>query len=337
MNLFITDYKQARKVKSSKVISNEEVKHSANKGILNKFSSVNLHLGLPPSKKDDLESLGYILVYFFKKGFLFEKNSKVITKEEKFKYYEQQKLGLIPETFCQNLPQEMGAYMSYIKLMQTNQANEKIDYDYLRKLFRNLFNRNGTMENFQYDWIEKARTYNLDPNVGQKSDNDNNVSNMYIRTEILTFQSSKFPESEANTERENAHKESISLSPRDMQRYDNEYDFFDVDEFSANSAQSIPFKMKKIEVFQEMVKTKQHVQNTTLINKLLVDPFLQRRCQSDKSEQDTTKEDTMYLSPSSDKNPEYSRTKMRSATEVNKISKFGMASILNNNKSFQLS
>jgi len=112
--------------------------------------------------------LGYILVYFFKCGILFsikqrilfdpignlfEKKVKVSTKEEKIKYHEQQKLTLIPETFCQGLPQEMISYMSHIKSMQTNQANEKIDYDYLRKLFRNLFNKFGTMDNFQYDWV----------------------------------------------------------------------------------------------------------------------------------------------------------------------------------------
>lgn len=188
LTLFITDYKQARKVKSAKLNTND-VSHTANKAILNKFSSVNLHLGLrthlylsvlnyflAASKKDDVESLGYILVYFFKKGTLkpstffilyflygffmililkgnlFEKD-KFSSKEEKIKYYEQQKLSIIPETFCHGLPNEMGLFMSYIKTMQTQQLNEKIDYDYLRKLFKNLFNKHGSLDSFQYDWV----------------------------------------------------------------------------------------------------------------------------------------------------------------------------------------
>lgn len=44
MTLYITDYKQAKKVKSSKGAYNEQ--NGVNKAILNKFSSVNLHLGL---------------------------------------------------------------------------------------------------------------------------------------------------------------------------------------------------------------------------------------------------------------------------------------------------
>ena len=46
LTLFITDYKQARKVKSGRLAATDGVSHTANKSILNKFSSVNLHLGL---------------------------------------------------------------------------------------------------------------------------------------------------------------------------------------------------------------------------------------------------------------------------------------------------
>lgn len=47
LTLFITDYKQARKVKSNRLGGGtDQTSHTANKAILNKFSSVNLHLGL---------------------------------------------------------------------------------------------------------------------------------------------------------------------------------------------------------------------------------------------------------------------------------------------------
>lgn len=43
-NLYITDFKQAKKIKKGKVV--DVVNHAANKMIVNKFSSVNVHLGL---------------------------------------------------------------------------------------------------------------------------------------------------------------------------------------------------------------------------------------------------------------------------------------------------
>jgi len=69
------------------------------------------------------------------------------------KYLEQQKLSLVPETFCQGLPQEMVSYFTYVKSLQTNNSVEKIDYDYLKKLFKNLLLKYTTWENFQYDWV----------------------------------------------------------------------------------------------------------------------------------------------------------------------------------------
>ena len=83
---------------------------------------------------------------------MFDKGAKVVTKEEKIKHYEQQKLGMIPETLCQGLPQEMAMYMTYIKSIQTT-LNEKIEYDYLKKLFKNLLTKHTTAESFQYDWV----------------------------------------------------------------------------------------------------------------------------------------------------------------------------------------
>jgi len=155
-------FQASQKIKNGKGISSNEINHMANKAILNKFSSVNLHMGLNPSPKDDLESLGYILIYFFKEGNLFEKNSKISTKDDKIKYYEQQKLTMIPETMCASLPSEMTSYMNYIKALQTNQLNDKVEYEHLKKLFKNLFNKHCETEEFQYDWLKKAKTYNSD-------------------------------------------------------------------------------------------------------------------------------------------------------------------------------
>lgn len=46
-NLFITDFKQARKaLTAEKALSVHAVTRTANKAILNKFSSLNMHLGL---------------------------------------------------------------------------------------------------------------------------------------------------------------------------------------------------------------------------------------------------------------------------------------------------
>lgn len=67
----LIDYKYAQKYrrKNGKFVTEHKNIHT--KTLINKYSSVNTHLGLASSPKDDLESLGYILVHFLKKGFDF--------------------------------------------------------------------------------------------------------------------------------------------------------------------------------------------------------------------------------------------------------------------------
>jgi len=282
LTLFITDYKQARKVKSGRLTTTDNVSHTANKAILNKFSSVNLHLGLPPSKKDDLESLGYILVYFFKGGNLFEKKVKVSTKEEKIKYHEQQKLTLIPETFCQGLPQEMISYMTHIKSMQTNQANEKIDYDYLRKLFRNLFNKYGSMDNFQYDWISKARTYNWES--GKKA-TEGISQEPSFKSDFISIHSPNHG-SDLLTDFADP-KEMNSLVPKKLYRsHSGEYDSSGMDEFNENNSNDQPIFMKfcKVGVFSEKVKTIEQIKARSLQN-INIDTGSLDRVQNDQGSQ----------------------------------------------------
>ena len=44
--LYITDFKQAKRVKNGKIVDLNGTDRLTNKAILNKFSSVNLHIGL---------------------------------------------------------------------------------------------------------------------------------------------------------------------------------------------------------------------------------------------------------------------------------------------------
>lgn len=47
----------------------------------------------------------------------------------------------------------MATYLRYVRRMD---FFEKPDYDYLRKLFTDLFDRNGYIFDYQYDWTGKT-------------------------------------------------------------------------------------------------------------------------------------------------------------------------------------
>lgn len=54
---------------------------------------------------------------------------------------------------CVYVTEEMATYLRYVRRLD---FFEKPDYDYLRKLFTDLFDRNGYIFDYQYDWTGKT-------------------------------------------------------------------------------------------------------------------------------------------------------------------------------------
>ena len=101
-----------------------------------RYASLNTHLGIEQSRRDDLESLGYMLIYFKKK--LPWQGLIGTTKKEKYKKIKNKKLETSFETLCDEFPSEFLVYMNYCRELKFYQ---RPDYDYLRSLFKNLYKR----------------------------------------------------------------------------------------------------------------------------------------------------------------------------------------------------
>lgn len=60
---------------------------------------------------------------------------------------------LSPDPLSPRVPaEEMATYLRYVRRLD---FFEKPDYDYLRKLFTDLFERNGYVFDYEYDWAGK--------------------------------------------------------------------------------------------------------------------------------------------------------------------------------------
>lgn len=97
---------------------------------------------------DDLESLGYMLIYFIL-GSLPWKGLKAANKKEEAEMILERKRTISTQDLCKGLPQEFAAYFDYIRSLP---QKAKPDYSFLRKRFRDLFTREGFEYDNVYDW-----------------------------------------------------------------------------------------------------------------------------------------------------------------------------------------
>lgn len=146
--VYIIDFGLAKKFRDGRF--KEHIAYKENKNLTGtaRYASINTHLGIEQSRRDDLESLGYVLMYF-NLGVLPWQGLKAANKRQKYERISEKKLSTTILTLCKGFPNEFANYLNYCRQMYFEQ---RPDYCYLRKLFRNLFHRLGFTYDYVFDW-----------------------------------------------------------------------------------------------------------------------------------------------------------------------------------------
>ena len=112
------------------------------------YASIYTHKGIEQSRRDDLESLGYMMVYFCK-GELPWIDVKAKNKAGKYKKIMEKKIEMKPEILCNGLVSE---FMDYFKYVRELQFTEEPNYNYLLGLLNNAMKKNNIKNDFKFDW-----------------------------------------------------------------------------------------------------------------------------------------------------------------------------------------
>ena len=113
------------------------------------YTSINNHNGIEQSRRDDMESLGYLLLYFLRGTLPWQGERQGATETEQYEMIRSEKMATSIESLCESYPKEFASYFHYCRSLG---FEDTPDYAYLRKLFRDLFLREGFQYDNMFDW-----------------------------------------------------------------------------------------------------------------------------------------------------------------------------------------
>ena len=117
------------------------------------FLSLNVLKGIEQTRKDELESLGLVIIYLYQ-GFLPWSNLKCKDLYQGLCIIKKLKLKFTNEELCKDLPKEIYDYMNYVKNMN---FNDNPDYRYLQSLFLNILRKIGEKNDLIFSWVDKNK------------------------------------------------------------------------------------------------------------------------------------------------------------------------------------
>ena len=155
--IYLIDFGLAKKFRDLKTHEHISLKTGKSLTGTARYASINTHLGFEQSRRDDLEGIAYTLIYFLRGNLPWQ---GIIAENRKLKYelISNKKISTTIEELCLGLPIEFSTFLAHVRNLEFEQQP---DYSNYRRLFKELFIREGFIYDNLFDWIKKD---NIDHN-----------------------------------------------------------------------------------------------------------------------------------------------------------------------------
>jgi serine/threonine protein kinase len=150
--MYVIDLGLSKKYRDPKTLQHIPFREGKSLTGTARYTSVNTHLGIEQSRRDDIEALGYIFIYLLR-GSLPWQGLRAENRKQKYEAISECKISTSIEVLCQGLPQEFALFLTEVRRLD---FQDRPNYPFYRQLFRDLFVRLGYVYDYQYDWMIKA-------------------------------------------------------------------------------------------------------------------------------------------------------------------------------------
>lgn len=148
--LYIIDFGLAKKFRSSKTLQQFPFKSGKKLTGTARYASINALSGCSQSRRDDLESVGYVLMYLLR-GSLPWQGLKVYGKEDKYHKILVKKKETLVDDLCKGFPSQFAEFVTYVKgLGYVDDPN----YEYLNDLLMSIVKEQKIEIDNQWDWVK---------------------------------------------------------------------------------------------------------------------------------------------------------------------------------------
>ena len=178
--LYLIDFGLAKQYRSPKTLQQKPMQKNKKLTGTARYASINALKGYDQSRRDDLESVAYVIAYLLR-GNLPWQGILCKTKEEKYSKILYRKQNIPPEQLFNGFPIELVTFINYCRKLG---YDEEPDYDYLTNLFKDIIiNQLNEEIDYKYDWMQND--IDLNKNIKENYiteegllENENDLNNL---------------------------------------------------------------------------------------------------------------------------------------------------------------
>ena len=119
-----------------------------------RYASINTHLGVEQSRRDDVESIIYLFLYFLK-GALPWQGIPAKDKDDKYNKIMEAKILVTPDCLCEGLPCKVKTLLKYVLGLK---FEEEPNYGYMKGILKAIADENNFTLHDPFDWHKYENT-----------------------------------------------------------------------------------------------------------------------------------------------------------------------------------